>query len=145
MSHSPTPNPVPEEIELPDLSTYAGYAKAVHDFAVSLAERTADMDKLVAEYSMTPLMKAGTTAMLIESFVNTVVQIRLKVYQHDDRQATIKEVVERLKRESFDTLYQPSISDIELDEHQGNEKPVVYLDQANAQWRAALKKIEREM
>ncbi len=28
----------------------------------------------------------------------------------------------------IDALYQPSISDLELDEHQGKDRPVVYLD-----------------
>lgn len=30
----------------------------------------------------------------------------------------------------MDDLYQPGITDLELDEYQGNERPVVYLDEA---------------
>lgn len=30
----------------------------------------------------------------------------------------------------LDTLYNPSISDLELDEHRGEDRPVIYLDQA---------------
>lgn len=32
----------------------------------------------------------------------------------------------------LDKLYQPSISDLELNEHQGEDRPVIYLDQAKA-------------
>ena len=93
MTHSTTPNPQPtEEQELPDLGTYAGYVKAVHDFAVRLAERSSFMDKYVAELSMTPTTKAATIAMMIESFVNVVVQTRLKVYKADQRAYTAKQV-----------------------------------------------------
>ena len=34
--------------------------------------------------------------------------------------------------ESLDELYNPSVSDLELDDYQGKDRPVVYLDQAKA-------------
>lgn len=43
----------------------------------------------------------------------------------------------------LDELYNPSIQDLELDEHQGKDRPVVYLDQAVAHLQAAVQAAEK--
>ncbi len=55
-------------------------------------------------------------------------------YDHEDVRSILKEITRgHLSKadlvEYLNGLYQPSISDLELDEHQGKDRPVVYLDE----------------
>lgn len=70
-----------EQKELPDVSTYAGYAKAIHDFSINQVEQLKEIDRRIRSYDLTPDMAADGLAMTIEGFINTVIQTRLKIYE----------------------------------------------------------------
>jgi hypothetical protein len=136
-NNTPTPNPVPEEVELKD------------QWGESLTDMESRYDRSFSDVERHVILNVHShsscaTGIWIEGELDDIVQMVL-AYAASHRQATIKEVVEKTKELAPQGDAPERVTTGIKTGRRLQESWNQGFNQANAQWRTALEKVESQL